>query len=149
MTIPTEVIERMAALAAESNLQIPPPIFLEMEGRIETVDLPNKRLTISFPVQAKYQNPLGYMQGGMIATAVDNAIGPLSFLVAPPSVTKTLTMSYLLPVKPTAERIWVTAQYNGREGAELRFSAEVHTAEGTVLAKGEAVHSILRSRPRE
>jgi len=35
------------------------------------------------------------MQGGMIAAAVDNTIGPLSFLVAAPNVTRRLEMKYI------------------------------------------------------
>ena len=144
--LPPDVLQAFASMMASGHLQIPPPIFVEMDGRIETMDMAQAQLTISFPIQPRYQNPVGYMQGGMIAAAVDNAIGPLSFLVAPPSVTKTLTMSYLLPVQPSHERIWVTARFLGREGAQLRFTADVHTADGTLLAQAEALHSILRDR---
>jgi acyl-coenzyme A thioesterase PaaI-like protein len=144
-----EVMQRFGELMAGGHLQLPPPIMVEMDGRIETIELEHKRLTVSFPVQPRYQNPVGYMQGGMIAAAVDNAIGPLSFLVAPPSVTKTLAMSYLLPVSPTTARVWVTAQYHGREGSELRFSAEVHSAEGKVFARADALHVIIRERGKK
>jgi acyl-coenzyme A thioesterase PaaI-like protein len=51
----------------------------------------------------KYRNPFGTMQGGMIATAVDNTIGPLRDVVAPPNVTRTLEMRYSHPVNSEME----------------------------------------------
>jgi hypothetical protein len=43
------------------------------------------------------------MQGGMIATAVDNTIGPLRDVVAPPNVTRTLEMRNSHPVNSEME----------------------------------------------
>jgi acyl-coenzyme A thioesterase PaaI-like protein len=40
-------------------------------------------MTVRFPFDVRFTNPMGVMQGGMIAAAIDNALGPLSYLVAP------------------------------------------------------------------
>ena len=139
-------MERLVKLAQSDNLQIPPPVFTEMGGEILAFDPVAKSLTVRFPVQARYQNPMGYMQGGMIAAAVDNVIGPLSFLIAPPSVTKTLTMTYLRPIPATLGEIIVQAWLVSTEGRELHFAAEVRRGENTVLATAVAQHHTVRSR---
>jgi acyl-coenzyme A thioesterase PaaI-like protein len=107
-----------------------------------------KSLTVRFPVKEAYQNPMGYMQGGMIAAAVDNVIGPLSFMVAPPSVTKTLEMSYLRPIPPSLDAIIVTAHLAGQEERDLIFKATVRRGEDTTLAAATARNVILRRRNR-
>ena len=66
---------------------IPPPVFIEMQGEIIAFNLEKQTLEARYPVQKRYQNPYRAMQGGMIGAAVDNTLGPLSLLVAPPNVT--------------------------------------------------------------
>jgi uncharacterized protein (TIGR00369 family) len=144
--LPPAFLTRMQALINSGELQIPPPIFVEMGAEIVAVNLAEKSLTVKFPVQRRYQNPMGYMQGGMIATAVDNVIGPLSFLVAPPSVTKTLTMDYLRPIPADMAEITVTARLLSHNGRELIFEAEVLRGRDTVLARGRAVNVTMRRR---
>lgn len=145
-TLPPEVIARMTELMQSGELQLPPPVFLEMGGEFVAFDAVSRSLTVRFPVQERFQNPMGYMQGGMIAAAVDNVIGPLSFMVAPPNVTKTLEMTYLRPVPASLEQITVTARLVAAEGRELLFEAEVRRGADTMLAKAVARHHIIRPR---
>ncbi len=140
--LPSALMERMAEFAAEGPMQIPPPIFLDMDGEIVDINLEEKTLTAYFPVKERYQNPMGYMQGGMIATAADNTIGPLSFIVAPPSVTKTMTVSYRRPITPNIEKIKVVARFVEQNGRELTFSAQVLRDDVTVLAEVTALQVI-------
>ena len=144
--LPPEFVARMNELTTERTLQIPPPIFVEMGGEIVDLDMARKSLTVRFPVRERYQNPMGYMQGGMIATAVDNVVGPLSFMVAPPSVTKTLEMTYLRPVAPTLADITVVAWLEAQEGRELVFKAEVRRGTDTTLAQATLRNVILKQR---
>lgn len=141
---PPEVAARMEALLAGGPLQIPPPVFVEMGGEVVAWDMAAKSLAVRFPVQARFQNPMGYMQGGMIAAAVDNVVGPLSFMVAPPSVTKSLTMEYLRPIPPSVAEITVVARLVATEGVELVFAAEVWRGQGTLLAKATLRNRVLR-----
>ena len=71
-----------------------------MEG--EFVDYQEgQTLSVRFPVKERYQNAIGHMQGGMIVATIDNTLGPLSFLVAPPSVTTQLNTSVHPPGEGT------------------------------------------------
>jgi uncharacterized protein (TIGR00369 family) len=130
-------------------LKLPPPVFLEMGGEFVTVDtaVSPPTLTVRFPVEARFQNPLGYMQGGIIAALVDNTIGPLSFMVAPPSVTKTLLMEYVRPIPPEMAQVVVQAWAVRIEARELELRAEVRNEAGEILSKATAVHTILKPRP--
>ena len=142
--LPAEFIERMSDLIASGELQLPPPIFTDMKGEFVDIDLAAKTLTVRFPVQERYQNPMGYMQGGMIAAAIDNAIGPLSFLVAAPNVTKTMEVTYLRPVSKGVSQITVVAAFAEQNGRELTFVADVLRDDGSKLAQARSTNVLLK-----
>jgi acyl-coenzyme A thioesterase PaaI-like protein len=122
---------------------IPPPVFEIMEGEFIDFDLDRGWLSTRFPVRGRYRNPYGSMQGGMVAAAVDNTLGPLSMLVAPPNVTRRLKVKYSRPVTLDLQHITVTGKFLGRAGRRLKFSAEVRDPRGSLLARAQAVHWIL------
>jgi acyl-coenzyme A thioesterase PaaI-like protein len=90
----TEILQDRLGDKIEGFL-IPPQIFELMRGEFLVINVKAGRITTRFPVLAEFQNPYGSMQGGMVATAVDNTLGPLSMLVAPPNVTRRLEMTLL------------------------------------------------------
>ncbi len=143
-SFPPEFIERMGQLMANGELMLPPPIFTDMAGEFVALDMTAKTLTVRFPVQARYQNPMGYMQGGMIAAAIDNAIGPLSFMVAAPNVTKTMEVTYLRPISTSVAEITVVAAFEGQNGRELTFVADVLRHDGTKLATARSLNVLLK-----
>ena len=79
----------------------------------------------------------------MVAAAVDNTLGPLSMLVAPPSVTRQLEMTYSRPVSLELEYIVVSASLLERKDRCLFFRADVRTLQGLRLARSKAVHWIV------
>jgi len=121
----------------------PPPIFTAMEGEFTAFDLEEGSLTARFPVLESYLNPYRTMQGGMIASAVDNALGPLSVLIAPANVTRRLEMTYSRPITVDMGYISVTARLLERKDRWLFFRADVHSPEGLRLARAKATHWIL------
>jgi acyl-coenzyme A thioesterase PaaI-like protein len=123
--------------------KIPPPVFEAMHGEFLAYDLEEKSLTAQFPVLERYLNPYAAMQGGMIAAAVDNTLGPLSVLVAPPNLTRQLEMTYSKPVKLDMGMIIVKAKLLSREGQKLFFCADVRDRDGSRLARAKAAHWIL------
>ena len=139
------LIAQMRAKAPEDAAQIPPNVFVDMDGSF-IVYQEGVSLTVRFPVQTRYQNPLGLMQGGMIVAAIDNAIGPLSYLVAPPSVTMQLNTSYLRKVTPEDAYIEVEARVVERAGKHLYLSAEVRNPAGQVVALAHATCALLPQR---
>ena len=121
----------------------PPPVFAAMEGEFLALDLDAGALSARFPVLRSYLNPYGTMQGGMLAAAVDNTIGPLSVLVAPPNVTRRLEMTYRRPIPLDAGHVVVNARLLKRDDRWLFFKADVRSPEGLLLARSKAVHWII------
>ena len=122
---------------------IPPPVFIAMQGEFIEFDLDIGTLTTRFPVLDEFRNPYGSMQGGMLAAAVDNTIGPLSMMVAQLNVTRRLEMKYSLPVTPDTEYITVKGSLDGHKGSQLTFSAQVRDPQGVLLARAKATHWIV------
>ena len=131
-----------------NNFLFPPPIFELIQGELLEVDLEIGLLTARFPVLASYQNPYRAMQGGMIATAVDNTLGPLSVLVAPPNVTRTLEMKYSRPATLEMGTIIVKAKLVDRNQQRLFFEADVRNPNGEKLARAKATHWIAEKQTK-
>lgn len=141
-----QLMERLRAKApGGATIEIPPKVFVEMGGSF--IDYrEGEALTVRFPVQERYQNPLGLMQGGMIVAAIDNTIGPLSYLVAPPSVTMQLNTSYLRKVTAEDAYIDVEARLVERAGRHLYLSAQVFNPQGQIVAIAQATCALLPGR---
>ena len=122
---------------------LPPPVFEFMQGEFLEFDPQSAYLKVRFPVLEDYLNPYGVMQGGLVAAAVDNTLGPLSMLVAPPNVTRTLDMKFSQPVTTELEYIIVEASLQERDGRRLNFTAEVRDQRGRLLARARALHWII------
>jgi uncharacterized protein (TIGR00369 family) len=135
-----------ATMGSFGDLKIPPPVFDMMSGEILAVDLPNRTLTAGFPVKEAYQNPMGFMQGGMIAAAIDNTLGPLSFMVAKPSVTKTLEIRYKRPVTPDIAKIIAQAEVVELTEQTLTIEVKVRSEKGKLLAEATAHHVIMSDK---
>ncbi len=143
MTLTDALMAQMSRMMPPgSKIELPPKVFVDMEG--EFVDYQEgQTLTVRFPVKERYQNPMGHMQGGMIVAAIDNTLGRLSFLVAPPSVTTQLNTSYIRPVTAQDEHIIITGRVLERTRTQLFMMAEVTNAVGKLVAVSYATCSIL------
>ena len=122
---------------------IPPPVFELMRGEFLTFDLKSKRIKTRFPILTEYQNPYRTMQGGMVAAAVDNTLGPLSMLVSPPNVTRRFEMKYSHPITIDLEYITVDGILLERDGRRLTFRADVRDQKGRLLARGKSYNWII------
>ena len=144
-----KMLERMLSLGAE-GMKVPPPVFVDMQTEILDYrpgggdDQIGATLLARFPNLERYQNPMALMQGGIIAAAVDGVVGPLSFMVAPPSVTAQLAMTYLAPVTEAMPHIDVEATLTHRAGRQLVFDAVVRSPEGDDLAVARMTQTVVR-----
>jgi acyl-coenzyme A thioesterase PaaI-like protein len=125
------------------DVRIPPPVFGFMQAEFISFDPKKKHLVVRFPILENYLNPYGAVQGGMIAAAVDNTIGPLSVLVAPPNLTRRLEMTYSKPVNIEMEFILVEARMLEQVDRSLVFAADVRDPTGKRLARAKAFHWII------
>jgi acyl-coenzyme A thioesterase PaaI-like protein len=125
------------------RLVIPPPVFLAMKGEFLEFDEQAKTLTTRFPILDDQLNPFGTMQGGMIAAAVDNTVGPLSLLVAPASVTRRLEMKYSRTIAPEDGHIDIVARLIDQKKRRLLIEAVVTNSLGVEVASGKSTHWIM------
>ncbi len=137
-----EIISRRLG-ERKKNYMIPPPVFVAMKGEFITFNEQDGVLKTKFPIQTQFLNPFYSLQGGIVAAAVDNTFGPLSMLVAPPSVTRRIEMKYSRPVTPDLGYITVEATFVKRDHRMLTFRADVRDLRGNLLARAKAIHWIL------
>ena len=83
------------------------------------------------------------MQGGMIAAAVDNIVGPLSMLIAPPNFTRNLEMKYKKAINSDLGHIMVITKFVQRRKRFLYFEATVLDNLGNELATAKVVNWII------
>lgn len=143
--IPVELQEMLAEKlhGADNRFKMPPPVFEAMQGQLIAYDPEENVLTARFPVLPEQLNPYGSMQGGIIAAAIDNTLGPLSMLVAPPNFTRRLEIKYRQAVKPENGHIRVEGRFVEQKKRQLFFRARVLDEEGNELANAKAVHWIV------
>jgi len=125
------------------NVNIPPPIFLMMKGNVISYDLDRGEMQISYPVSEEYMNPFGSMQGGMVAAAIDNTLGPLSMLVAPLNYTRSLEIKYRKIIRIETGVITVTAKLINKNKRQLNLTASVIDDEYIELASAKSTHWIV------
>jgi len=125
------------------EFDVPPPSFRSMQGAFLSIDPDAGVLQTRFPILPGQLNPYGAMQGGMIAAAIDNTIGPLSMLYDPPNVTRRMEIKYSKPVTSEMKQIFVEARLLERKGSWIHFRADVRSAEGTLLARCFSKHWVL------
>jgi len=75
-----------------------------MQGRVIEY-IPDKTVTIAFPILENYLNPAGAMQGGFICAAFDNAFGALCMISTQTDAFTTLDLhtKYHKPIYPGDE----------------------------------------------
>ena len=127
----------------DKRFTMPPPVFVAMQGSLVGFDPEENILQARFPVLHEQLNPYGSMQGGMIAAAIDNTIGPLSMLVAPPSFTRRLEIKYRQSVTQAIGRVTVRAKLVEQKKRQLFFTASVLDDEGNELASAKATHWVI------
>lgn len=134
----------MNAMKAKSTLalELPPPCFHDMQGEFLRYSS-RKAILVSFPVLAKQLNPIGVMQGGYIAAAFDNTLGPLSYLAAQkPAVTLDMTQTYLRAAR-LDEKMFCEAEVITRGLKTLYMTGSLFDSRGKLVATAQTQILIL------
>jgi acyl-coenzyme A thioesterase PaaI-like protein len=125
------------------DFNFPPPVFDAMKGEVVDFDIKTEFLKNRFPVLSEHLNPYGNMQGGIIAAAIDNTIGPLSMLISPPNFTRYMNVKYGKAVSPDLGSIYVVARFTGKKKRQLFFEAVVEDSDGNKLASAKSTHWVI------
>ena len=140
-----DVIELFKSVLGDKidDFSLPPPSFEIMQCEIIEYKEEEKSLIVRLPVLEKWQNPFGTMQGGMIDGAIDNAVGPLSLLVAPMNVTRTIETKIVKAIGMEVKTIYVKAKLIEEKKRRLTFEAQVLDEAGVVYATSKLVNFIV------
>lgn len=93
-----------------SSADIPPPVVRAMEAEISEWE-PGRRIVMRFPTLRRYAGPTGFVQGGVIAAAFDNAFGPVAYTAASRLVVSVaLSVSFVRPLSVEEDHFTVEAQ---------------------------------------
>jgi len=83
------------------------------------------------------------MQGGFIVGAIDNAVGPLSLLVAPKNMTRNIESKLIKPITVDLEYIYVTAFLFEAKKKRLIFEVIVQDKDENTYAKAKVTNWII------
>jgi len=122
---------------------LPPPSFEIMQCQVIEFNEDEKSMVVKMPVLEAFTNPYGTMQGGMIMGAIDNTLGPLSMLVAPKNVTRTMESKLLKPITMDVKFIYVKAQLSEQKKRRLTFDIVVKDRSENIYARAKVVNWIL------
>ena len=126
------------------SLDAPPPSFRELHGEFVEAE-GGRRLKVRFPFDARFTNPIGTFQGGVLCAAIDNAFGPLSYLALKrPSVTLDLSTQFIRSFSAKDEYIEVEAKVVSVSSATLVMRAEVRNARNKLVATATTTFLILQ-----
>jgi uncharacterized protein (TIGR00369 family) len=115
----------------------PPPCFVTMNAEFAAYES-RSSLTVTFPVTENLLNPVGAMQGGFITAALDNVLGPLSYLAMKnPASTLDIHTQYIRAVS-AGDTLTVTARVVSMGPATLVMTAEARNVRGKLVATATA-----------
>ena len=131
-----EEIGRLQEMLGTSAV-FPPPCFVTMNAEFAAYES-RSSLTVTFPVTENMLNPVGAMQGGFITAAIDNVMGPLSYLaMRNPASTLDIHTQFVRAVAP-GQSLTVTARVLSMGPSTLVMTAEARNARGKLVATATA-----------
>ncbi|MDD3591781.1 MAG: hypothetical protein PHO65_04025 [Sulfurovum sp.] len=138
----TELYKKMQ-VGSEDTLVLPPPSFTIMQSEIIDYNESEASICVKIAVLEDWLNPYQTMQGGFINAAIDNAVGPLSLLVAPVNMTRTMKTKFLKSIPLDAGYIYVHAALAEKRKKRLTFDVTVEDNQGDVFSQSKVVNFIL------
>jgi uncharacterized protein (TIGR00369 family) len=121
----------------------PPPIHTFLGGKVETLEQDQGlKAVISYQPRAEFANPMGHVQGGMICSMLDDAMGLFAILAqqGTPSATVTMNVSFLRPCNIAAVEVQV---YFVRQGRRISNIESVAYQGGKEVAKASAAFTMV------
>ncbi|HEX9006559.1 MAG TPA: PaaI family thioesterase [Bacteroidota bacterium] len=125
----------------QGAISFPPACFRDMRARFVRYES-RALLVVRLPVLERYCNPVGTMQGGFVTAAIDNTIGPLSYMAARrPCSTLDLHTQYIRAVLP-GDELTITGRVVSRAVTTLVLGAEAVNRKGRTVAIASATAAV-------
>ena len=142
---PIDIIEICREVLGDKvkEFDLPSPSFDVMQCEVMEFDDVECSIVVKLPVLRSWLNPYGTMQGGMTSAAIDNAVGPLSLLVAPLNVTRYMESKLIQPITMDLEYIYVHASLVEQKKKRLIFEVTIEDGSKTVYTKAKVTNWIV------
>ncbi len=135
--------ENLKDLTGKDFLFPPPSNETLMVEYTEIV--PGKKMTAKFPYQKRFANPVGLYQGGFLSAAIDEVMGPLSYITAGrPSMTLSMNTTYLKAFPESMGHVIIEAFVLQKTKSFIFLRAEVKSPDGELIAHAESHVTIMR-----
>ena len=137
---------KKAVEASGGRIQLPPPSTETLKTEYIDFEM-GKSLTGRVKFDSRFTNPLFAFQGGFLAAAIDNVLGPLSYMAAQkPASTIEMSTSYIRPFLEKDEYIDIYGEVISMTKTLLILRAEVKNKEGKLLATASQ-HALIVTPP--
>jgi uncharacterized protein (TIGR00369 family) len=142
-----EILETLRRILPDDPpLAVPPAIFVEFGARMLEY-APGRALVCAFPSQAKFANPAGFVQGGILMAAFDIAFGTLAFLEARRACsTITMEASFLRPVAADGRDYQVRVRLKAKTRTVLFLDGRVRGPDGKTIATAGTTMAPMKAR---
>ena len=124
----------------------PPPRIAQTLGfELRSWDAESGEMQVGFTVGEEFTNPVGNVQGGIVAAMLDDTLGPAMVATLAPgdfAPTLELKVSFIRPAKPGA--FVGKARVVHRGGTVAFLAGELHDEDDVLLATASATVKIVR-----
>jgi len=115
------------------GVKAPPPCFIASGAKIIAYE-PNKSLTVVFPIREDQANPVGSLQGGVLASFFDDTFGPLAFRTTrKPCVSIDMTVNFIRQVRP-GESVVIKVEFKAKGRTLLQLYGEAYNDKNKLVA---------------
>jgi uncharacterized protein (TIGR00369 family) len=126
------------------SILLPPPSMITLKNSY-THFMPGVSLTAEVPFNDEFRNPVGFFQGGMLAAALDDVFGPLSYLTAEnPCVTLDYNIKFMRPFTKQDQKAVMNVTVLAKTKSLITMEAKVTNPEGKLLASASMTSMILK-----
>lgn len=150
MSVHEEWLKNLAVWKADlkqktgKDFLFPPPSNETLQVEYTAIE-PGKRMEAKFPYQKRFSNPVGLYQGGFLSAAIDEVLGPLSYITAgTPCMTLSLNVTYLRAFPENMGHVTIEGTVLQKTKSLIFLRAEVRSPAGDLIAHAESHATIMR-----
>ena len=126
------------------KVQLPPPTLQELQMEYLEI-IPGQKMLARLPFQQRFTNPMGTYQGGFLGAAVDEVLGPLSYVTAGvPCMTLSLNMTFLKPFSANLKTVTIEGIVLQKTQSLIFMRAEIKNEAQELIAHCESHVMIMR-----
>ena len=121
-----------------------PPVAGLLGWHLEHIDVTAGTIVVRYEAKPEFTNPLGNVQGGLIAAMLDDAMGPALVATLPPgqfAPTLEMKISYLAPAK--VGPLWAHGRVVKRGRSNAFVEGDLVDESGKLLARASATVLII------